>query len=41
MKAIGLNAGLATLALLIAGCGGGSKSPSVAHLAAIVKYNVD
>jgi len=32
MKAIGLIAGLAALALLAAGCGGSSKSPSVAHL---------
>jgi hypothetical protein len=32
MKAIGLIAGLAALALLAAGCGGGSKSPTVAHL---------
>jgi hypothetical protein len=32
MKTIGLIAGLAALALLAAGCGGGSKSPTVAHL---------
>jgi hypothetical protein len=32
MKAIRLIAGLAALALLAAGCGGGSKSPTVAHL---------
>src|ERR1700722_1859794 len=32
MKAIGLVAGLAALALLVTGCGGGSKSPTVAHL---------
>ncbi|HTB50555.1 MAG TPA: hypothetical protein VK701_06210 [Solirubrobacteraceae bacterium] len=32
MKAIGPIAGLVALALLAAGCGGGSKSPTVAHL---------
>jgi hypothetical protein len=32
MKAIRLMAGLAALALLAAGCGGGAKTPSVAHL---------
>jgi hypothetical protein len=32
MKAIRLTAGLSSLALLIAGCGGGTKSPTVAHL---------
>lgn len=32
MKAIQLTAGLAALTLLIAGCGGGSKTPTVAHL---------
>jgi hypothetical protein len=32
MKAIRLIAGLMALALLAAGCGGGSKSPGVAHL---------
>jgi hypothetical protein len=32
MKAIRLIAGLAALALLAAGCGGGSKSPTVAHV---------
>jgi hypothetical protein len=32
MKAIRLIAGLAAIALLVAGCGGGSKSPTVAHL---------
>jgi len=32
MKAIGLIAGLAALALLAAGCGGASKTPTVAHL---------
>ena len=32
MKAIKLIAALTALALLAAGCGGGSKSPSVAHL---------
>jgi hypothetical protein len=32
MKATGLIAGLTALALLVAGCGGGSKSPTVAHL---------
>jgi hypothetical protein len=32
MKAIGPIAGLAALALLVAGCGGGSKSPTVANL---------
>jgi hypothetical protein len=32
MKAIRLIAGLAGLALFAAGCGGGSKSPTVAHL---------
>ena len=32
MKAIRLIAGLAALALLAAGCGGGAKSPTVAHL---------
>lgn len=32
MKAISLTAGLSLLTLLIAGCGGGAKSPTVAHL---------
>jgi hypothetical protein len=32
MKAIKLIAGLAALALLIAGCGSGAKTPTVAHL---------
>jgi hypothetical protein len=32
MKAIKLTAGLAALALLIAGCGSGAKTPTVAHL---------
>jgi len=32
MKAIRLIAGFAALALLAAGCGGGAKSPTVAHL---------
>jgi hypothetical protein len=32
MKAIGPIAGLAAVALLAAGCGGGAKGPSVAHL---------
>ncbi len=32
MKAIRLIAGLAALALLAAGCGGGAKTPAVAHL---------
>jgi hypothetical protein len=32
MKATGLIAGLGTLALLVAGCGGGAKTPTVAHL---------
>ena len=32
MKAIRLIAGLAALALLAAGCGGGAKTPTVAHL---------
>jgi hypothetical protein len=32
MKAISLIAGLSALTLLIAGCGGGAKSPTVAHL---------
>ncbi len=34
MRAIKLIAGLAALALLAAGCGGGAKTPSVAHLGA-------
>ena len=32
MRAIKLIAGLAALALLVAGCGGGAKTPTVAHL---------
>ena len=32
MKAMRLIAGLAALALLVAGCGGGAKTPTVAHL---------
>jgi hypothetical protein len=32
MKAIRLSAGLTALALLAAGCGGGAKTPTVAHL---------
>jgi len=32
MKTMGPIAGLAALALLLAGCGGGSKGPTVAHL---------
>jgi hypothetical protein len=32
MKAIRLTAGLTALALLAAGCGGGAKTPTVAHL---------
>jgi hypothetical protein len=32
MKATGLIAGFAALALLAAGCGGGAKTPTVAHL---------
>jgi len=32
MKATGLIAGLGALALLVAGCGGGAKTPTVAHL---------
>lgn len=32
MKAVKLSAGFAALALLAAGCGGGAKTPTVAHL---------
>jgi hypothetical protein len=32
MKAMGLIAGLAAFALLVTGCGGGAKTPTVAHL---------
>jgi hypothetical protein len=37
MKAIGLIAGLTALALLVAGCGGAAKSPTVAHLGSSTK----
>jgi hypothetical protein len=39
MKAIGLIVGLAALAALVAGCGGGTKTPTVAHLGSSASSN--
>lgn len=39
MKAIGLLAGLTALALLVAGCGGGAKTPMVPHLGSSTSSN--